>query len=428
MKNINKEKGACLIPQSIYRQTVLLLLSLFCLIPFCLFGASHGSSGLKIEKITIGEETIHPGQKQLIEVLVKNYESKSRPVTVKLTITMPNQLIITFGSKRIIAKAKTETRALLVYPVEKRKAGDYVVSARLFSRKGTLIADSPDNKKMHFYAADTKHPRPKIRGAKGGPAAPKVVNENIKKAVRIDPRRVQFDLPDLFIEELSVSNNNSILRGETAHIKLVISNDGGDVAQNVEFSASWYYQHRPKRRFRFFKDKIKVIAPGERKVMHLPLTIPEKEQKGKYLVHAVLDKPNYLKESNENNNAVTSKQFINYSDIALEFPDESHSFAEDGRFLFQWRSKQYNQFKVQVSADEEFLDLENVFELPKGQKWESARMIKPLAGEMPALAVSLMEQNEINYLYWRVKAKNSQGESTVSTGRKFFINLLANSQ
>ena len=159
--------------------------------------------------------------------------------------------------------------------------------------------------------------------------------------------------------------------------------------------------------------------------MERVLLLNGKYQKEKKRVHAVPDKPEKLMKQNEKNKVMTGREFINYSDIALEFPDESHSFAEDGRFIFQWRSKQYNQFKVQISADEEFLDLENTFELPKGAKWESARMIKPLAGEMPALAISLMEQSEINYLFWRVKAKNSQGESTVSTSRKFFINLLA---
>jgi len=405
-------------------QFFLPLLILCCLLPLSLQGASHKPAGLTIEQITIGEDTIHTGRKQLIEVKVKNYGSKNRAAVVKLTITMPNQLIITYGAKRIVAKAKTETRALLVYPVKIKKAGGYVVSARVFSTKGKLIASSSKKQNTHFYAADEKHRRPKDKNGKVKPAVKRVVGAKTE-AIRENPKRVEFDLPDLFIEELSVSNNNSILRGETAHIKLVVSNDGGDVAQDIGFSASWYYQHRPKRRFQFYKDTIKIIAPGERKVMHLPLTIPEKEQKGKYLVHAVLDKPNYVKESNENNNEVIGKETIIFSDIALEFPGDSHSFAEDGRFIFQWRSKQYNQFKVQISADEEFLDMENIFELPKGSKWESAKMIKPLVGEMPALAISLMEQNEINYLFWRVRAKNSQGESTVSSGRKFYINLLA---
>ncbi len=400
-----------------------LILFLSILLPYGAKGVNHLTANLKVEKITIGEDATQTGRDQLIEVLVKNYSAKNQLVDVKLTVTMPNQLIITFGSKRILAKAKTETRALLVYPIEKRKAGSYLIATRLFTPGGQLIASSSEEQNKHFFAADAKHSRPKSKEVAGSESVKQVVVME-KKVVQTNPRRVEFDLPDLSIEELAISNNNSILRGETAHIKLVVINDGGDVAENVEFVASWYYEHRPKRMLPFYTDKIKLIAPGERKVIHIPLTIREQEQKGKYLIHAVLDNANYIKESNENNNVFTSKQFINFSDIALEFPQESHSFAEDGRFIFQWRSKQYNQFKVQISADEQFLP-DNTFELPKGQKWESAMMIQPLVGEMPALAISLMETNLINYLFWRIRAKNSKGETTVSTGRKFFINLLA---
>lgn len=405
------------------------MLILICLMPLSADSASQNPSALKIEKITVGEDTIQTGRKQLIEVMVKNYGKKNIPVTVKLTITMPNQLIVTFGSKRIVAKAKTDSRALLVFPIEERKAGNYMVAARLFDRRGRLITSSGDEQNRYFFAADAKHPRPTIvKPKQNGAEATTQTAENTKETTETHSQRLQFDLPDLYIDELTISNNNSILRGETAHIKLVISNDGGDVAQDIPFSASWYYEFRPRRRTDFHNDKIDIIAPGERKVMHLPLTIPEKEQKGKYLVHAVLDKANYIKESNETNNEMTSKEFINFADIALEFPDDSHSFAEDGRFIFQWRSKEYNQFKVQISTDEEFLDMENTFELPKGQKWESGKMIQPLAGEMPALAISLMEQNNMNYLYWRVRAKNSQGDTSVSSGRKFFISLLPKSE
>ena len=407
------------------RMSFLVLLFL-ALLPICVKGANHAPTGLKVDKITIGEDTTQTGKSQLIEVLVKNYSSKNQPVVVKLIVTMPNQLIITFGSKRILAKAKTETRALLVFPIGKRKAGSYLIATRVFTPRGKLVASSSDQQKKGFFAADTKHRSPKPTRTKGSTPEKQAV-DMAKNVIPTNPKRVEFDPPDLSIAELSISNNNSILRGETAHIKLIVINDGGDVAENVEFVASWYYQHRPKRMLPFYKDKIKLIAPGERKVMHIPLTIREQEQKGKYLIHAVLDNANYVKESNEKNNVITSKQFINFSDIALEFPEESHSFAEDGRFIFQWRSKQYNQFKVQVSADEQFLP-DNTFELPKGQKWESAKMIKPLVGEMPALAISLMESNDINYLFWRVRAKNSQGETTVSTGRKFFINLLATTE
>jgi hypothetical protein len=403
-----------------------LVLVLFTLSPMWVEGAQHYPLGLKVDKITIGEDTTKTNKKQLIEVLVKNYSAKNRLVVVKLIVTMPNQLIITFGAKRILAKAKTETRALLVYPIGKRKAGNYLVAARIFTRKGKLIASSSEDQRKSFFAADIKHRRPKSTGGKEI-ASGKASMLSGGEVVQANPKLVEFDPPALSIEELSISNNNSILRGETAHIKLVVLNDGGDVAENVTFVASWIYQFRKNRIIPFYQNKIALIAPGERKVMHLPLTIREQEQKGKYRIHAVLDNANYIKESNEENNIRISEQSINFSDIALEFPEESHSFAEDGRFIFQWRSKQYNQFKVQVSVDEQFLP-DNTFELPLGQKWESAQKIRPLVGEMPAMAISLMENHDTHYLYWRIRAKNSQGETTLSAGRKFFINLLANSE
>jgi hypothetical protein len=142
----------------------------------------------------------------------------------------------------------------------------------------------------------------------------------------------------------------------------------------------------------------------------------------------VIDDSNKIKELNENNNYSTSDKPVIFSDIALEFPDDQHSFAEDGLFKFQWRSKKYNQFKVQISSDELFTNPEEVFELPKGENeegWTAASTLKPLPGEMPAMALALMETNGIDYLFWRVKAKDPEGGITESSARKFFITLKA---
>ncbi len=65
------------------------------------------------------------------------------------------------------------------------------------------------------------------------------------------------------------------------------------------------------------------------------------------------------------------------------------------------------------------------FELPKGETWTSDKTIKPLKGEMPALAVSLMDTNSVEHLYWRVIAKNSDDAKSESSARKFQINLKA---
>ncbi len=105
-----------------------------------------------------------------------------------------------------------------------------------------------------------------------------------------------------------------------------------------------------------------------------------------------------------------------------------HSFAEDGLFKFQWRSNRYNQFKIQVSANKLFSNYEEIFELPKGEEeegWTPDNMLKPLSGEMPSMALALMESNGIDYLFWRVRAKDSEGGSTESSVRQFYISLKA---
>ena len=48
-----------------------------------------------------------------------------------------------------------------------------------------------------------------------------------------------------------------------------------------------------------------------------------------------------------------------------------------------------------------------------------------MKGEMPALALALMNSNDTDMLFWRVKAKDSEGKISYSVGRRFFINLKA---
>ena len=388
-------------------------------------GEPKPTSGLIVQKITIGEESLPAGRNQLVEVLIKNITQKNIPVVVKLVVTLPNHNIITFGAKKSLCKAKTETRVLLPYPVPKNREGDFTVSARLFSPGNKVLAQSSKNQSKFFFAYGRyKKKRGPQRGIKQKDGQ-KLPSESTKPKVVAAP--LQFDPPDLVFKEVGYQNNNSVLRGETAHIKLVLLNDGGDVATDVDYSLYWYYGHRPRRKINFEKNTIKVIAPGERKIIELPLTIPETELIGEYIIQASLDEREKIKELNENNNATLSSLPLIFSDISLIFPEESHSFAEDGRFLFQWRSIKYNQFKVHVSLNKDFPDTDDTFEIPKGEKWESAKIIKPLAGEIK-MAINLMESNSVDHLYWRVKARNSRGEITESGGRKFFVKLIATSE
>jgi len=422
--------------RSLYsRLTTTPFLTLFCqgfflfnliLSPTVLPAKQSSKRSIEIEKITIGEEEIFTGQKQLIEVLLKNYTSKKQPITVKLSVTLPNQIIITYGSENAVLKSKSETRVLISYPIDKKKGGDYTIGTKIYTRRGKLIKKSLKKQNKDFFAIDPTKSKQIRRIRRKSIEEKEKAKLIVKKPSPASTNPIEFDPPDLSFESVSIQNNPSVLRGETAHVRIVLINTGGDIAEDVEYTVSWYFEPRKSRKIKFDGNRIKIIAPGERKVIQLPLTIPEAEQKGYYIIQAVVDESNYIKETDEKNNTKLSSQKLYFSDITLVFPEPAHSFAEDGRFLFQWISKKYNQFKIQISSDEKFLDQEQIFELPKGDKWESAHIIKPLIGEMPAMGIGLMESYNTDHLFWRVRAQNSQGDMAESSIREFYIKFKAN--
>lgn len=402
-------------------------LVVWCLLILYFTNSLLAATSLQIEKITIGEETINIKSTQLIEVALKNSGKKDVSVVVKLLITLPNHNIITFGNKRITAKAQTISYALIPYWIDKKRSGDYTIGTKVFSTKGKLLAKHNKNQAQFFFAKDPsrKLQLPRTRG--------KVLKK--KQMIKVSDEQslkaplIQFEPADLLWQEVRFINKISVLRGESANIRLILQNNGGDIASNVNYSLYWYFVHRPKRKLRFFQDQIKVIAPGEKKFLEIPLTVPGEEQKGKYQVLAVVDEKNEIKESDVENNKSRANKDMIFSDIALVLPDDGHSFAEDGLYFFEWRSNKYNQFKVEISADPSFLVEDSTFRIPKGEGdegWTSSTSIKPLQGEMmPGLATGILESNNTDHLYWRVIARNSKGEITASESRKFFINLNA---
>lgn len=392
-----------------------------------LIAATKKISPISVEKITIGEDRIDTGRNQLIEVLVKNSSNKTVDAHLRLSLVLPNRNIVQFGNRKVSLNQRSEQRILIPYPIDKNRGGDYTVGVKVFDSKGKLMTQNKENQQKFFFAVDPTRKNAQSTRKKAKKSKDNAGTAKKAEVVATEPESL-FDPPDLQIEKVTILHNNSIIRGETAHVRLVISNQGGDVAMNVKYSVYWYFAPRKNRKIESFSDMIKVIAPGERKYVELPVTIPEEEQKGDYHIYAVVDESNQIKELSERNNSAVSEKPVIFSDIALVFPDDQHSFAEDGLFKFEWRSKKFNRFKVQVSTNKLFADKEEMFELPKGDNeagWESASDLKPLSGEMPAMALALMESNDIDYLFWRVKAKNSDGLIAESTVRKFYIRFKA---
>lgn len=383
------------------------------------------STGLQITNITVGEDAIATAKTQLIEVVLKNTLKMDIAVKVRLIITLPNRNVITFGNRRAIVRDKSRARVLFDYPVKKHLGGDYSVGAKVYaSKSGKVLASTTKKQGRYFFAIDPT----KSRRAPSRVKRKQVLDELEQFSLGTkenNEQAVQFDPPDLLWEELSVINQTSILRGETTHVRMILANQGGDVATDVEYSVKWYFSQREKRKKRIFWDRIKAIAPGERKVIELPITIPAKEQIGSYIVEVVVDEPNIIRESEENNNSRITNKPIIFSDVAQVFPEDSYSFAEDGLFRFEWRSRFFRQFKVQISTDKSFKTDEAMFEMPKGERWQSATSIKPEKGEMPTLALALMSGKDTDNLFWRIKAKNQTGKITYSAVRNFYINLKA---
>jgi len=399
------------------------ILSLYCSVAMAQQTEVKGVAGLQLKQLLIGQEVIETGKQQLAEVTIQNTGPRAYQLNVRLVVTLPNRNIITFGDKKVVAKAFSEVRALIPYPVGKHDGGDYTIAARVFDQKDQVVLATDKLQEQIFYGLDRSQrdaPPVKRRKKKLTVAETKAM-ETQKKAQLLQKTKVEFDPPDLTFTNVKISQS-SVIRGETTHVLLFVKNDGGNISMNSPYSLYWYFLQRPKRKVNFFRDNIGMIAPGERKIIEVPLTIPVDEQPGRYVVLARLDEDNGIKEMDEDNNDRLADSHLIFGDVGLVFPADSYSFAEEGLFQFEWRSQKYNQFKLQISSDSSFPD-EDSFYLPKGDMWTPSFKINPMRGEMPAMGIGLMETKEVDHLYWRVVAKNSQGKITKSQSRTFYITL-----
>ncbi len=396
---------------------LLLLLSLFWASPLW-------AEGLSIKKIVLATDLLKIKETQIVEVWVRNTGKRDLPLTLQLVVTLPNRNIVTFGNKPFLAKANSDTSVIFSYPIGAKGFGDYTMGAKVLNRRGKTLTSAEKKQTQYFYALDPAIRKTAPKRRRGRMSKEEIAKEQqakLKKEIA-KTHSMTFDPPDLKWARVELIDT-SVLRGETAHLRLYLLNDGGDLARNVGYSLRWFFSQRPRRKIPFFNGKIDLIAPGEMKVIELPVTIPDREQPGNYSVEALIDEKEQIAETDETNNTQRSEQELIFGDIALVFPGNNHSFAEEGLYQFEWRSRKYNQFKVQISADPTFTNESDYFEMPKDEKWTPAMQLNPMRGEMPILALSLMDQHETDHLFWRIVAKNPKGTTTESQARRFYITL-----
>jgi len=163
-----------------------------------------------------------------------------------------------------------------------------------------------------------------------------------------------------------------------------------------------------------------VMAPGEIVTYELEYVLSEDQLLGNYKIAATADPDNLLKEVKENNNEIKSDD-LKLSDIKLLLPPENFMFEENGLFLFQWDSLAYGEFKIQVGVDKKFEDAGAYFDLPQGDRWIADKELVPLSGELPGMAMGLMESFERNKLHWRVVGRQASGRQAISEVRTFTV-------
>ena len=388
---------------------------LFVMIILSCFSTVFGQNqNLEVKRILVAYDEMNTDNKQLIEVILRNRSDRQVQLIGRLNILLPNYSRIFYGNKLITAPASSDTRVLFSYFVKKFNGGDYQITALFYDKEKENLLVKGETTAL-FKANGPKMPSREryVRGKDGY----LIINKKDNKSFK---RNTTFDPPDL-VWKLNQVLESSILRGESTAVRLALANDGGDVAKDVDYAVYWYFTKQAessRRKTRIFKGTVEFMAPGEKKIFEIPVSLPPKSLKGKYKIEAVVDVLNKIKEISEDNNVIASSNTISFQDIALEIPTDQYSFAESGLFLYKWRSTVYSKFKVQFSADPEFSKFE---ELPKDtmtQRYE----VMGHSSEVPSLGFSLMSEINSDRLYWRVLASNVTGESDHSEVRTFFIN------
>ncbi len=345
---------------------------------------------------------------QLVQVTVHNPGEEVRSVGLEVLLTLDGNRLDQ-SQRQIFTIPPYETSRML-HDVVLEAPGRYRVAARIWDTEFEKpIAESDQGVNRQFYIAtpdDLAAAQEQL-----------IVMESSGKAPRPSP--LQFDPPDLRWESVSVLPEH-LLRGETLRMRLNLVNVGGDVVQDVLCKVEYYNERQPRRRTTIANPIADVIAPGETVTFDLEYIPPTDQLLGEYKIAVTVDPDDQLKELKEDNNAMESGT-IRLSDIRLLLPSDSFVFDENGLFLFQWDSLVFAEFKIQVGVDEKFEDPRLYFDLPQGDRWIADKELVPLTGELPGMAMGLMQTSQKNKLFWRVIGRNISGQQAISDVQSFTI-------
>ncbi len=343
---------------------------------------------------------------QLIQASVTNLSSEVQAVGVEVVVKLDGEQKRKKSLRKQVMIPPFDLMRLL-HDIKLDEVGVYRISVRVWTDKfrQVLVETKPGDERRFYIASeqDISLARDALGTSTGGGIM----------------RKLEFEPPDLRWESAQVIPKH-ILRGETMRLRLNLLNVGGDIIRDVRSKVEIFNTRQPRRRTVVATPVTPVMAPGEVVTYELEYVLPEDQLLGTYQISATADPDNVLKEVKENNNEIKSDD-LKLSDIKLLLPPEDFMFEENGLFLFQWDSLAYGEFKIQVGVDKKFEDAGAYFDLPQGDRWIADKELVPLSGELPGMAMGLMESFEQNKLHWRVVGRQASGRQAISEVRSFTI-------
>jgi hypothetical protein len=367
--------------------------------------AAQEGRNVTVRGMVLAETRIAAGAQQLLQVTLANTNKDGLSLGLRAELRDGRDRRV--GSpltRRVTLAGKDEERFLFKFRVPEEQ-GDYAVRFEVMTADFSvpLIPGAP----VYFS------PFIVGEGARARPVS--VQPARVAPPSFLPPSGLAFERPDLLWESLTVTPR-SLLLGETLRIRANLRNAGGDLARNVQVRVVYFNTRTPNRSEPISETTLQVLAPGEQVELEFETVLPDAALLGEYRVRLTVDGSDSVDELNETNNEILTDA-IRLTRIKLIFPEPNFVFEEQGLFLFRWDSLRYDEFKVQVGADEAFANDANFFDLPQGDKWTREKEIVPLEGELPAMAQGLMEKSGSKRLYWRVAARDSK------TGRTAFSDI-----
>jgi hypothetical protein len=383
---------------------------------------ARAADPIEVVKLVLSEREIAPAGQQILQVTVRSLGSKA--VRAGLRVEMRDDKDARFGRaiERVVqVPGSNEQREFFRFEVPNR-FGRVTVRVEVFTPdfKSRLLAGAPV-----FYAPFRvgSVPEPGLAAAPRQ-EGPKDSAKEPSKAGPPNfptPRGLMFEKPDLVWENVD-TQPPALLVGEPLKIKADLRNVGGDIARGIDVKVDYFNTRTPANLISISHTSVEALAPGDKKELEFETLFPEDSPLGEYKVQLVIDPANRVGEANKANNVFVSETPIRLSLIKQVFPEAGYYFEQSGLFLFRWDSRRFDEFKVQVGTDPTFTTPDASFDIPQGEKWTKDREVVPLEGELPDMAMGLMQKSHKDQIYWRVMGRSTvQGTQGVSGALPFSI-------